>query len=43
MPGTIRKIEKLPSIPKLKRVAAYARVSSEKDSMLHSLYQQVSY
>lgn len=43
MPGTIRKIEKLPSIPKLKRVAAYARVSSEKDAMLHSLYQQVSF
>lgn len=43
MPGTIRKLEKTPSIPKLKRVAAYARVSTEKDAMLHSLYQQVSY
>lgn len=43
MPGTITKIEKTPSIPKLKRVAAYARVSTEKDAMLHSLYQQVSY
>ena len=31
------------SIPKLKRVAAYARVSSGKDAMLHSLSAQVSY
>lgn len=29
--------------PKLKRVAAYARVSSGKDAMLHSLSAQVSY
>ena len=43
MPGIITRIEKLPSIPRLLRVAAYARVSSEKDSMLHSLYQQVSF
>ena len=43
MSGTIRIIEKMPSVPKLKRVAAYARVSTEKDAMLHSLYQQVSY
>lgn len=31
------------SVPKLKRVAAYARVSSGKDAMLHSLSAQVSY
>ncbi len=31
------------SIPHLKRVAAYARVSSGKDAMLHSLSAQVSY
>src|SRR5690554_169923 len=30
-------------IPKLTRVAAYARVSSSKDAMLHSLSAQVSY
>ena len=29
--------------PSLKRVAAYARVSSGKDAMLHSLSAQVSY
>ena len=29
--------------PQLKRVAAYARVSSGKDAMLHSLSAQVSY
>lgn len=32
-----------PPIPKLTRVAAYARVSSGKDAMLHSLSAQVSY
>ena len=35
-----------PSIPlmgKLDRVAAYARVSSGKDAMLHSMSAQVSY
>ena len=31
------------NIPKLKRVAAYARVSSGKDAMLHSLSAQISY
>ena len=31
------------SIPKLKRVAAYARISCGKDAMLHSLSAQVSY
>ena len=43
MPGTIRKIKQLPSLPHRKRVAAYARVSSGKDAMLHSLSAQVSY
>lgn len=44
MPRNIRKIE--PSVQKMptrKRVAAYARVSSGKDAMLHSLSAQVSY
>jgi len=39
----INKIEELPKLPKQKRVAAYARVSSGKDSMLHSLSAQVYY
>ena len=30
-------------LPRLTRVAAYARVSSGKDAMLHSLSAQVSY
>lgn len=30
-------------LPKLKRVAAYARVSSGKDEMIHSLSAQISY
>ncbi len=42
-----RVIEKInypvPTAPKLTRVAAYARVSSGKDAMLHSLSAQVSY
>ena len=42
-----RVIEKLnypmPTAPRLTRVAAYARVSSGKDAMLHSLSAQVSY
>ena len=33
----------VPKVPKLARVAAYARVSSSKDAMLHSLSAQVSY
>lgn len=33
----------IPMMPKLKRVGAYARVSSGKDAMLHSLSAQVSY
>ena len=38
---TIR--EPLPKLEKLTRVAAYARVSSGKDAMLHSLSAQISY
>lgn len=33
----------LPPLPKRKRVAAYARVSLDKDAMLHSLAAQISY
>ena len=39
----IRKIEALPVMPKQQRTAAYVRVSSGKDAMLHSLSAQVSY
>jgi DNA invertase Pin-like site-specific DNA recombinase len=39
----ISKIEALPEAPRKKRVAAYARVSSGKDAMLHSLSVQISY
>lgn len=44
MPRNIRKIEPLlPKVPAKKRVAAYARVSSGKDSMLHSISAQIGY
>ena len=44
MGRTIRKINsKLPEVPKQRNVAAYARVSSGKEAMLHSLSVQVSY
>ena len=43
MSRTIRKITHLPSLPHRKQVAAYTRVSSGKDAMLHSLSAQVSY
>ena len=43
MTRTIKKVEFLPKMPKLLNVAAYARVSSGKDAMLHSLSAQVSY
>ena len=39
----IKRIPGVRPLPKLKRVAAYARVSSGKDAMLHSLSSQVSY
>src|SRR5690554_7985979 len=41
---SIKRVEpRVPQIPVRKRVAAYARVSSGKDAMLHSLSAQVSY
>ena len=43
MTKTIRKIAFTPRLESKKRVAAYARVSSGKDAMLHSLSAQVSY
>ena len=39
----IRKKEAIAVMPTFKKVAAYARVSSAKDEMLHSLVAQVSY
>ena len=43
MPKIIRKIEHPQRLERRTRVAAYARVSSGKDAMLHSLSAQVSY
>jgi DNA invertase Pin-like site-specific DNA recombinase len=43
MPKIIRKIEHPKGLERRLRVAAYARVSSGKDTMLHSLSAQVSY
>ena len=44
MKRIIRKLEPaILKLPRLLRVAAYARVSSGKDAMLHSLSAQVSY
>ena len=40
---TITRMEAPAQLPVRKRVAAYARVSMEKDAMLHSLAAQVSY
>lgn len=42
MQKSIRTIQAEPTLPKRIRVAAYARVSSDKDTMLHSLAEQVS-
>ena len=39
----IKKVMPLPVLQKKKLVAAYARVSTGKDAMLHSLSAQVSY
>ena len=39
----VKKLEKKMVLEKPKRVAAYARVSSGKDAMLHSLSAQVSH
>ena len=43
MPKVITKIAKIPTLQHKKRVAAYARVSSGKDTMLQSLSAQISY
>lgn len=43
MPRAITIVKKPPKLEQKKRVAAYARVSSGKDAMLHSLSAQVSY
>ena len=43
MPRTITIVPKAPKLERKKRVAAYARVSSGKDAMLHSLSAQVSH
>ena len=43
MPKTVRKLPQTPRLEQPKKVAAYARVSTGKDAMLHSLSSQVSY
>ena len=43
MERIVTQIKPIAKLPRLKRVAAYARVSSGKDAMLHSLSAQVSY
>ena len=43
MPKTVRKLPQKPKLEQPKKVAAYARVSTGKDAMLHSLSAQVSY
>ena len=43
MEKTITKIDVLPNLVKRTRVAAYARVSSSKDAMLHSLSAQINH
>ena len=43
MPGNISVMPVVPKLERKKRVAAYARVSSGKDAMLHSLSAQISY
>ena len=43
MERVVQKVKFPPRQPKQKRVAAYARVSSGKDAMLHSLAAQVEY
>ena len=43
MERVVQKVKFPPRQPKLNRVAAYARVSSGKDAMLHSLAAQVEY
>ena len=43
MPRIVKKIPQKPRLAAQKKVAAYARVSTGKDAMLHSLSSQVSY
>ena len=43
MPKIVRQLQTLPQLKAKKRVAAYVRVSSGKDAMLHSLSAQISY
>ncbi|MDD4475227.1 MAG: recombinase family protein [Eubacteriales bacterium] len=43
MPKVVRKMPQKPRLEQPKKVAAYARVSTGKDAMLHSLSSQVSY
>lgn len=43
MPKIVKKVAQIPRLQRKTRVAAYARVSSGKDTMLHSLSAQVSY
>lgn len=43
MPRIVRKVPQKPKLERKKRVAAYARVSTGKDAMLHSLSSQVAY
>ena len=43
MERVIEKVMRGDIIPRMKRVAAYARVSSDKDAMLNSLSAQISY
>ena len=43
MPRTVEQIQFAPRMPQPIRVAAYARVSSGKDAMLHSLAAQVDH
>ena len=43
MERVVTRVAAPPKLPVKQRVAAYARVSSGKDAMLHSLSAQVSY
>ena len=43
MERIVERVQLTAPLPRMKRVAAYARVSSGKDAMLHSLSAQVSY
>jgi DNA invertase Pin-like site-specific DNA recombinase len=43
MTRKVKRVEWVPQLPQRKKVAAYARVSSGKEAMLHSLSAQVSY